>query len=197
MRANWMVRRVLIVSLVVLGVACAKKKRTSEDEVPVTGSPEALAQHDALITAHCDGSLAGKERVEAAAAQLAPQCPPGTAVVVEESACGYVIGCYRPDNTKHGRYLYLFTLGIPHVEGSYVDGKQDGVWRQRAIDGRELGTFTMDHGTGTAIYWADDGKKILEIPYLEGRRHGKEVFWLPDGRKIMEVTWVNGEATGD
>lgn len=44
------------------------------------------------------------------------------------------------------------------MRGQYVGGVPDGTWQIWSPDGTELGSFTLDRGTGDALNWYPDGR---------------------------------------
>lgn len=79
-----------------------------------------------------------------------------------------------PDIPYTGKSFSLQVNGKKRTEGSYVDGKKDGLW----------------------IEWNDDGQKQSEDNYKKGKYNGLRVVWHPNGQKAMEGTWINDEAEG-
>jgi hypothetical protein len=79
----------------------------------------------------------------------------------------------------------------------YENDVEHGTAYQWADDGSLLGSYTMEHGTGTDLWWEVwDGAVNLAEAYqmLEGLRHGFEWwFWPGDrGRLSTEKHWHNG-----
>ena len=68
-----------------------------------------------------------------------------------------------------GKSFSLQANGKKRTEGSYVNGKQDGLW----------------------IEWNEDGQKQSEDNYKKGKFNGLRVGWHPNGQKAMEGTWRN------
>ena len=66
-----------------------------------------------------------------------------------------------------GKSFSLQANGKKRTEGSYVNGKQDGLW----------------------IEWNEDGQKQSEDNYKKGKFNGLRVGWHPNGQKAMEGTW--------
>jgi hypothetical protein len=73
----------------------------------------------------------------------------------------------------------------------YVHGKLHGISRQWNEHGHLLGSFTMNHGTGTQRYWHQNGKLRLEINSLNGKFHGRMRFWLWDGTLVQETYYIS------
>jgi hypothetical protein len=73
----------------------------------------------------------------------------------------------------------------------YRHGLLHGTSRQWNKDGRLLGSFTLNHGTGTQRYWHQNGRSRLEIDSLKGKFHGRMRLWLWDGTLIQETFYIN------
>tara|TARA_B100000579_G_scaffold405170_1_gene390646 strand:+ start:492 stop:1085 length:594 start_codon:yes stop_codon:yes gene_type:complete len=81
---------------------------------------------------------------------------------------------YLKGSLYTGKSFSLQVNGKKRTEGSYVDGKKDGLW----------------------IEWNDDGQKQSEDNYKKGKYNGLRIGWHPNGQKSMEGTWINDEAEG-
>ena len=81
---------------------------------------------------------------------------------------------YLKGSLYTGKSFSLQVNGKKRTEGSYVDGKKDGLW----------------------IEWNDDGQKQSEDNYKKGKYNGLRIGWHPNGQKSMERTWINDEAEG-
>jgi len=81
-------------------------------------------------------------------------------------------------------------------ESRYHHGKLHGISRQWDTNGRLLGSFTMNHGTGTLRQWHENGRLRLETDLLEGKLHGRTRMWLRDGTLVQENFYIaNVDAT--
>jgi len=108
----------------------------------------------------------------------------------------YRNGQIRFENREVGRKLHgLCRRWHPNgqiaKELSYRQGKLHGVSRQLNENGRLLGSFTMNHGTGTQRYWHQNGKLRLEADSLDGKFHGRTRAWLSDGTLVQEVYYIS------
>ena len=61
-----------------------------------------------------------------------------------------------------------------HIEGTYKDGKQDGLW----------------------TYWYDSGQKKGEENYKDGKRDGLWISWYSNGQKKFEDNYKDGGVEG-
>ncbi len=73
----------------------------------------------------------------------------------------------------------------------YRHGLLHGTSRQWNKDGHLLGSFTLNHGTGTQRYWHQNGKLRLEIDSHNGRFFGRMRLWLRDGTLVQETFYIN------
>ena len=80
---------------------------------------------------------------------------------------------YQQDSQKpySGKVFSLYGNGQKEFEGSYKDGKRDGLW-----------------------FWLDDiGQKYKEETYKDGELDGLWTYWNYDGQKIRENTYKDDE----
>ena len=87
----------------------------------------------------------------------------------------------------HGLYRTWHFNGQLAEELCYHQGRLHGTSRQWDENGRLLGSFTMNHGTGTQRYWHDNGQLRLEIDSCNGKFHGRTRIWLRDGTLVQET----------
>lgn len=81
-------------------------------------------------------------------------------------------------------------------ETRYRNGKLHGTSRQWNAKGQLIGSFTMDHGTGTMRQWYQDGRLCSEADLLHGKFHGRIRTWLRDGTLVQEIFCIgNSDAT--
>jgi hypothetical protein len=89
-------------------------------------------------------------------------------VAVEENFSGHKL---------HGRRRTWHRNGQLATEEFYRDGRLHGVVRQWNENGKLLGSFRMEHGTGTQKSWHDNGRLNLEFASR---------MWLRDGTLISD-----------
>ncbi|HYO25630.1 MAG TPA: toxin-antitoxin system YwqK family antitoxin [Lacipirellulaceae bacterium] len=98
------------------------------------------------------------------------------------------------NNKRDGQwFLYHEDGKTPKVEENYVDGLRDGVSRFYYADGklqREL-HFKNNQMDGPFTEWDAAGRKVAEVNFREGKRHGKLTMHRPDGTTI-DQTYDNG-----
>jgi len=45
-------------------------------------------------------------------------------------------------------------------------------------------------------YWHENGNKMYETPYVNGKRHGLEIGWYLNGNKHWETEYINDQING-
>ena len=76
-------------------------------------------------------------------------------------------------------------------ESRYRHGRLHGVSQQWNESGRLLGSFAMNHGTGTQRYWHNNGRLRLEINSFRGKFFGPTRVWLRDGTLVQEDFYIS------
>jgi antitoxin component YwqK of YwqJK toxin-antitoxin module len=146
-------------------------------------------------------------------------CEPGTSVAIARLPEPGLY-CERPDGIRHGPFVTLFPGDAPHVMGNYSDGLLDGAWLRRSATGAVvetgtyaaglksghwqmmseggtlLGEYDMNAGTGTELFWLDDGSLYSERALKAGVPHGGERVYAPDGTLLHSAQWKNGKLDG-
>jgi MORN repeat variant len=92
---------------------------------------------------------------------------------------------------RHGFCRTWYYNGQLAEELSYRHDQLHGTSRQWDEHGRLLGSFTMNHGTGTQRYWHQNGKLRLEINSFNGKFWGRMRIWLRDGTLIQETCYIS------
>jgi antitoxin component YwqK of YwqJK toxin-antitoxin module len=146
-------------------------------------------------------------------------CEAGTSVAIARPP-ETGLYCERPDGTRHGPFVTVFPDDTPHVMGSYRDGLLDGAWLRRSASGAVvetgsyaaglksghwqmmseagalLGEYDMTAGTGTEMFWLDDGSLYSERALKAGVPHGSEKVYAPDGTLLLSAQWKKGKLDG-
>ncbi len=91
----------------------------------------------------------------------------------------------------HGYYRTWHFNGRLAEESHYDHGRLHGVNRQWDEHGRMLGSFTMNHGTGTMRHWHDNRQLQSEVDCVDGKFTGRNRGWLRDGTLIQETYHIN------
>lgn len=104
------------------------------------------------------------------------------------------------DGLAHGwQYRWHDGAALMHAE-PWVQGQIHGTASQWDADGRLLGTYTLDHGTGLDLWWQrDDGGAVVlaEVhPLRQGRLHGRQWWFREDGTIWLEVPFREGKQHG-
>lgn len=50
--------------------------------------------------------------------------------------------------------------------------------------------------TGVKYFQFPDGKKMREVPYLNGKKHGSEIRWYKNGKKYYDYNYWEGKKHG-
>lgn len=95
------------------------------------------------------------------------------------------------DGQFHGFCRAWHYTGNLAEELRYHRGRLHGTSRQWDEKGRLLGSFTMNHGTGTQRYWHQNGKMRLEINSFNGKFFGRMRLWLLDGTLVQETYYIS------
>jgi antitoxin component YwqK of YwqJK toxin-antitoxin module len=117
--------------------------------------------------------------------------------------------CGMKDSRRHGTAYRLDLPGRLLSATPYSRGLEHGIARQWSDDGRLLGTYRMNHGTGIDLWWDDGatcqgpscpsrGPLLAEVHYMRrGLPHGYE-WWIDDDQSSVhwERHWRNGELHG-
>jgi MORN repeat variant len=92
----------------------------------------------------------------------------------------------------HGLARTWHKNGVQASEEPYQEGKLRGTCRQWDATGKLLGSYVIDHGTGTQCEWWDNERLKMEVSTLEGVFHGISRQWLMDGTLVFKVYFVKG-----
>lgn len=81
--------------------------------------------------------------------------------------------------------------GQKRIEGTYKDGKREGLWRYWYENGNlwSEGYYKADVRHGRSTVWHENGKKYYEGHYTDGERTGKWKFWDEDGKLLKEIDY--------
>ncbi len=107
---------------------------------------------------------------------------------------------YLDDNNKriyHGTFTKWHMNGVIMIQGTYRDGKKDGVWKECLPNGvtRYEGSYVNDIKEGVWIYYYDIGNKHFEGSYHQGQKHGTWIEYIntKEEKKLSEVNYENGK----
>ncbi len=114
---------------------------------------------------------------------------------------------------NHGAWKLFNRRGQVLAEGEFVDGRMHGTWSRWHPDGdpaiqalwqnaarsgpyQSIATFVDGHLEGSWIVYDRLRKKIFEMQYADGTRHGPAMWWDPAGRLVREVRFNRGILDG-
>lgn len=191
-----------------------------------TGTVALIGLAAALLIAGCSGdgeaSKTAPQRARAAKQKPIPSpCPDGAAPYRRQAiGAPTVVGCRRKDGAfvghytatladgvvtgegefrdgkRHGPWTYRHPSGKPWKQGEYVDGRMHGAWRQYDAEGKLLGEFRLERGTGVEVMWWENGHKRQEIARKDGLAEGKTTWYFETGERMMEADHVAGKLHG-
>jgi antitoxin component YwqK of YwqJK toxin-antitoxin module len=107
---------------------------------------------------------------------------------------------------KHGIEYFFYDSGQLELVEPYAEGKMHGTACQYSEDGRLMGTYSMEHGTGYDIWRHEcmeedsnpDDVYVAEIHSMkDGLPHGFE-WWLNENQRSVDVEtiWYMGKLHG-
>ena len=101
---------------------------------------------------------------------------------------------YR-ESVKHGPWMQLDEHGKMHSEGTYKNGKQEGVRTLWHANGQKSGEVTYKHGKreGVWTYWHDNGQKGQEGTYKDGKKEGIWTLWDKQTNALQTETYKKGK----
>lgn len=84
------------------------------------------------------------------------------------------------DDTLVGPFTFFYPDGTPNVRGRHDRGLRQGDFTYYYPDGKlkATGSFQDNAETGLWIYYDSlSGKKYVEVPYRQGKKHGQVVYY--------------------
>ena len=104
---------------------------------------------------------------------------------------------YTKDTNKpySGPVFSLNHKGQKKVEGTYKDGKRDGLWTKWYRSGQKKSERNYKEGLRDGLHteWSRSGQKKFEGNYKEGRLHTE---WYENGQKKFEGNYKEGRSDG-
>ena len=97
---------------------------------------------------------------------------------------------------RHGRYQQWWKTGQELFDKHFVAGKQHGEQKQWSTEGTLLGSYKMNHGTGTETTWNLDGSMRTVTERVDGLQHGSSVIYDKAGSVLWKERWQNGKRLG-
>jgi hypothetical protein len=92
----------------------------------------------------------------------------------------------------HGLKRDYHPNGQLALEIPFYHGLPNGTAKVWAADGRSLGDYTMEHGTGVMKLWHSNGVPASEVSMVEGLITGRQKIWYEDGKALPETYWIRG-----
>jgi len=109
---------------------------------------------------------------------------------------------YHPDTKElySGKVFTNYIGGKTNLEGSYKDGKENGLWTEWYENGQKKKKETYKDGeeVGKWTYWYENGQKMKgeTYRYRDGEEVGKWTQWYENGQKMYEVNYKDGWKDG-
>ncbi|UCD55702.1 MAG: toxin-antitoxin system YwqK family antitoxin [Candidatus Omnitrophota bacterium] len=102
---------------------------------------------------------------------------------------------YFRNGKQYGWSRSYYDNGQVKAEGFLKNGIQHGIFKQWNREGKLLGTFQFNMGTGIAKSWHDNGNLKSEICIRNGKLHGVRKHWDEDGRFLEKdnLFYINGK----
>ncbi|MEE2826032.1 MAG: hypothetical protein VYE64_05345 [Planctomycetota bacterium] len=114
---------------------------------------------------------------------------------------------------NHGIWRLFNEEGEVLAEGRFEQGLMEGRWQRwhpagsgglfttepfNEFQGPFLSSATFSRGelNGAWIVYDQQRRKILEIPYREGKRHGRAIWWYPSSNRMREAQFQDGQLDG-
>ena len=113
--------------------------------------------------------------------------------LVERGGLHYDVNSDKPYS---GEVVWYYENGQKEGEGTFKDGKLDGLWTYWYEDGQKRGEGTFKNGKwdGKWTRWSSDGEESSELFWKDGKEwDGKWTFLHEDGQKRLEGTYKDGE----
>ena len=95
------------------------------------------------------------------------------------------------DGRFHGIARLWHKNGTPATQEAYQNDLRHGLCRQWNDEGKLLGEYRMDHGTGIQRVWFDNGIVQREQSFFKGKATGPCRMWLRDGSFASEEWYID------
>jgi antitoxin component YwqK of YwqJK toxin-antitoxin module len=110
----------------------------------------------------------------------------------------YLEGSYK-DGKLDGLLIYWYESGQKKDERYFKDGQLDGLvttWNESGQKSYEQ-TFEDGNQDGLQTFWYDNGQKKGEFNFKDGKRDGLWTWWNENGQKTEEKNYKNGKSSSD
>ncbi len=94
----------------------------------------------------------------------------------------------------HGVLRRWHKNGVLALEQPHEQGATNGICRQWGEDGKLLGSFEIQRGTGIHRHWHDNGQLQSEVSCVDGALSGRHRSWLRDGTLLFEQYYLKNLA---
>lgn len=101
------------------------------------------------------------------------------------------------DGKLNGDYRKWYDNGQLFQEGQYKEGMMDGDWYIFYPEGQLASMAHYDKGKGKQTGYDEMGCKIMEVTYLDNKKHGKEIRYAPNGTVLQEVDYEYGKIVSE
>lgn len=98
---------------------------------------------------------------------------------------------------RDGFYSEYDTTGRLIVQGEYIDGLEEGLWKYEYGDYKEEGTYRGGKRNGEWKSYYDSGQLSFEGSYIDDNPNGRHIWYWPDGKKRDQGEFIMGLKTGD
>lgn len=98
---------------------------------------------------------------------------------------------------KEGAFVYYHKNGPKEKEGSYIDNKKEGEWREwnKTGDLSAVNHFKAGKMVGRNVSWFDN-KKLNDSTILDENGNGKSISFFDNGAHESEGSYTGGEKHG-
>ncbi len=141
--------------------------------------------------------------------EIVRQRYPDGKIQVEREVVQDDVGNYQ----NHGWWKLYNKSGQVIGDGIFERGLMEGPWKRLhaateggifsgkpfdLFQGPFLSTATFEQGKLSGVWQIYDRnqRKVMEITYLAGKRHGPATWWYPNGAKTREMSFRNGVLDG-
>jgi len=96
---------------------------------------------------------------------------------------------------EHGTFTKWYENGRVMIQGTYRNGKKDGLWRECLRDGspKMEGTYKNGVKEGLWTVFYPSGRKHFEGMYRNGVRDGEWIEYAGDGSIFTRIVYQNGK----
>lgn len=107
----------------------------------------------------------------------------------------------REESFRNGQSDGLYTefdeKGAVVVQGEYIDGLEEGLWKYQYGDTREEGLYRSGKRNGEWKTFYDNGEISFIGSFIDDNPNGHQIWFWPNGKKKDEGDYLMGMKTGD